>query len=278
MKPRSFKSLMQTPKSQRLAVIAEGLKKLAEHVGSLEQTVQRLDAAGDHRGAAVVAVTVDEEAAKFLMLLDFVRMGDAPQKILTTQLSAIADHHARCLYSYLTNMSPATFGELRGLANHARQSLYLDGPDEIDWIFRNYLIARREDALYVDYVETDEGLQWTSPSDYSVHFASGTSNAVPLVRRLASAGLDTVEALRIVADTWDGIVIEDNTKWVEILRRNNEVLRALVDHRLPSFSFSEQDAAMIADRWTYPLTSLDLSEEKVSRADLEARRESLRGR
>jgi hypothetical protein len=33
-----------------------------------------------------------------------------------------------------------------------RQALYLDGPEDVDWIFRNAIEQRREEAIYVYYI------------------------------------------------------------------------------------------------------------------------------
>jgi AbiV family abortive infection protein len=273
MKPRSAKSLMQVPKADRPAVLAEGLTLLAEHVANLERCVALLDRAGESRGASVVAVTADEEAAKFLILLDFARMGDAQDKDLSEHLSRFANHQARCMYCYLTDFSPATFGELRGLANLARRSHYLDGPEGLEWTFRNYLIARREEALYVDYVDSDDGPRWISPSASGVSWPSGTSGAVPLVRHLALAGLTTVEGLRILDDRWSGVEIDDATHWVTVEKINAGVLGDLQDAGLSDSTLEPTHFRHITDRWTYPLFHLDLREIEVKPAELADQRE-----
>jgi AbiV family abortive infection protein len=274
MRPRSAKSLLQVAKGDRPAVLAEGLTLLAEHVATLERSVRLLDDAGEHRGAAVVAVTANEEAAKFLILVDFARMGDATDTELSMQLSRFANHQARCLYCYLSDFSPATFGELRNLANLARRSHYLDGPEGLEWTFRNYLIARREEALYVDYVDADDGSTWISPAGGEPSWPRGTSGAVPLVRHLALAGLTTVEGLRILDDRWSGVAIDDSTHWVAVEQLNADVLGDLqdagtVDSRLEATHFR-----YIADRWTYPLFHLDLREIPVKPAELADQRQA----
>lgn len=274
MRPRSAKSLLQVAKAERPAVLAEGLTLLAEHVATLERSVALLDQAGESRGAAVVAVTADEEAAKFLILLDFARMGDADDKELGEQLSRFANHQARCLYCYLTDFSPATFSELRVLADLARRSHYLDGPEGLEWTFRNYLIARREEALYVDYVRTDDGPTWISPAANELGWPSGTSGAVPLVRHLALAGLTTVAGLRILDDRWSGVAIDDSTHWVAIEQINTEVLSDLQEAGLADSSLEAAHSRFIADRWTYPLFHLDLREIEVKPAELAVQRQA----
>jgi hypothetical protein len=40
-------------------------------------------------------------------------------------------------------MRPADFREVRERINWLRRSHYLDGPNDVDWIFRNQLFSQR---------------------------------------------------------------------------------------------------------------------------------------
>jgi hypothetical protein len=45
---------------------------------------------------------------------------------------------------------PADVAKVRGYADSLRRTLYLDGPNEVDRIFRNVVEAEREESLYAD--------------------------------------------------------------------------------------------------------------------------------
>jgi hypothetical protein len=49
-------------------------------------------------------------------------------------------------------MRPGTLAELQEYVDNHREEFYLDGPNDVDWIFRNEVLEGREGALYVDYV------------------------------------------------------------------------------------------------------------------------------
>jgi hypothetical protein len=104
----------------------------------------------------------------------------------------------------MADMHPATYRELIGLVEQLRSSHYLDGPNDVDWIFRNEIEAYREDRLYVDFVETDEGDEWLSPAHWDDEF-NITSGAVRLMAALHLSGFSTTLALSVVADAWEGL-------------------------------------------------------------------------
>jgi hypothetical protein len=77
-----------------------------------------------------------------------------------------------------------------------RRNYYLDGPNDVDWLFRNEIMAEREERLYVDYVETDDGDMWISPRRYDGIGPRYASGAVELVGALSRAGMSNARAFR----------------------------------------------------------------------------------
>lgn len=130
---------MQLAEPERLDAIAEGLGLLAEHVATLRQDVIHLAEADRPRGRAVLAAQSEEEAAKALILLDLVRMDWRDHKAVSRQIGRFYNHLARCIYVDAVQMRPADFREVRERVDWLRQSHYLDGPNDVDWIFRNQL-------------------------------------------------------------------------------------------------------------------------------------------
>ena len=81
-----------------------------------------------------------------------------------------------------------------------RTSHYLDGPNDIDWIFRNEIEARREELLYVDYVSSDNGDRWQSPQQWDIVGIGPPPTAVELVGAMHRTGFSTPAGLQIVTD------------------------------------------------------------------------------
>jgi AbiV family abortive infection protein len=112
------------------------------------------------RGHAALRCHATEEAAKFLVLLDAVRCPRDPRDVLERQLSRFHDHLAKGIYARYCDLEPHTLADADRFTETDRLDFYLDGPNDVDWIFPNSILFARESALYVDYVKTDEGHVW----------------------------------------------------------------------------------------------------------------------
>jgi hypothetical protein len=152
-----------------------------------------------------------------------------------------------------------------------RPSLYLDGPNEVDWIFRNQLIAEREQTLYVDFVDYEDTSEWVTPAAYDREFYAARTAVADLVIA-DKLGITRREGLDVVADAWVGRSIADSSHWQEILRINRRVLDEVVPIGAPTADASTQDASLVLDRWGFPMGSLDLRQSQVDREALERQR------
>jgi hypothetical protein len=169
VRPRSTHFIASLPKTERLPAIAEGLRLVAEHALGMESAAASQTGPFSERAAAAIRVISDEEAGKFLILLDAVRSTLGDQQTLAKQLGRCGDHLAKGIYERMVTLRPATFGELVGYIDDLRASHYLDGPNDVDWIFANRIETEREERLYVDYVKTDEGPEmWLTPARYDI--------------------------------------------------------------------------------------------------------------
>jgi AbiV family abortive infection protein len=275
MGPKALKRLMQLPRQERPARIAEGLELLAAQVANLEEDLSLLAEAERWRGLDILSAQADEEAAKALILLDFVRMDPGDEEALARQLGRFSEHRARCIYVEMAEMSPADFAEVERLVDSMRASHYLDGPNDVDWIFRNQLLARREESLYVDYVHEEEGDRWVTPASNDVFLYPPTAARV---RRLVGAfhrlGVMSVEGLTVVGDRWSPIMLQEQTHWQEVLPINRAVVEELIDRDLVTAQATSEDADLAIHHWPFPMGNLDLSQEKVDISELEAQRAS----
>jgi len=140
-----------------------------------------------------------------------------------------------------------------------RRTLFLDGPNDVDWIFRNRILQDREDVFYVDYVESDGKRVWVEPTPPIVlgkRFVEPPSCS--LATRLSDAGFDSPEALKVIAEIWRGVGFVPESHWQECHNRNLETLEALNDKTLLTAE-GVDNAANIAWDWLFPLQAVDLS-------------------
>jgi hypothetical protein len=82
-----------------------------------------------------------------LILLDLVRLGWRDHSKVKAQISPFYDHLGRCIYVEVLESRPADFAEVRRMVEDMRQAYFLDGPNDVDWIFRNELLSSREEGL-----------------------------------------------------------------------------------------------------------------------------------
>jgi hypothetical protein len=230
---------------------------VAEHVATLEHAATQQEGPAAARAAAAIRAIADEEAGKFLVLLDVARGARTSAQVKARQLRRAGDHLAKGIYARAAEMRPASYGELLSYVNTLRQSHYLDGPNDVDWIFRNEIEAAREEHLYVDFVESDDGDVWVSPSRFDDIGFTSQPDATELVGALQRAGLCSPDALAAVVDVWHDFTPRPETHWVENERLSIETLgRIEVATGEP---IADSDITRIVRTWTFPLYQADLA-------------------
>lgn len=275
MRPRAIPDLLNRPTAERFGLIAEGMGHLVEHVDALKASVEALDIDG-FRGQPILHAVMGEEAAKVLILLDVVRGGWSDQTRARQRLRGFSDHFVRGMYQRVAAINPGTFREVRDYVETLRPAFYLDGPNDADWIFRNEIESARELAFYVDYVQEEEGHRWVTPRGGlypSLKWpATITSDLIAAMSRI---GLLSAAGLAIVSRRWEGVVVEDHTTFAEHYALISDAIGDLIDAKLLSDSASQNDVNKVADRWPFPLTSLDLTRIDVSSDELDRQRERI---
>lgn len=278
MKPRNFVALLNAPKAERLAVIAKGLELLAEHVGALRDDLVHMQEVGRSRSAAVIDGLASEEAAKMLILLDVVRMGWTDVEAVREQLKCLHNHLARGIYGKVVAGRPADLAEVRGYTESLRRSLYLDGPNDVDWIFRNSVDSEREENLYVDYVTYEGGSFWTTPATRtdltSAAWPDMVSTVIDLALSLHRFGCTSEKGLKIIAKEWGGVAVEDDTHWSEIEAINKKILQQLDASGLCNNDLTQADVRLALEHWTFPLGGVDLTPIKVTVTELQDERDN----
>ncbi|MHA7284571.1 AbiV family abortive infection protein [Arthrobacter sp. TMS2-4] len=273
--------MVQTPVNQRFKVLAEGLELLADNLATLGVDAATLNDSRRDRGGAVLRIFAEEEAAKVIILLDLARAGWHDNSVVKACTSRFYDHLARGLYVRAYDGSPADLAEVRRYIDFLRQKFYLDGPMDVDWIFANEVTTAREERLYVDYKEEEGGIfRWSGPAERSaMHDApfshpTPAANIVELVAAMHHIGLLTEDGLSLIRDTWDSVVIDDGMRWNEVEDLNRQVLAQLPFVQERELIGEDGEAvATVIRHWSFPLNSLDLVEDEVEVADLQAQRE-----
>jgi len=278
VKPKGLKQLNRVPPGERLAVLAEGAQLIAASIDVLMTDMTSIEQAGRHQSAAVLRSFAEEEAAKILIMLDLARSGWKDHAVLNTAAKSFYDHLARGLYVRAYDGSPADLAEVRRMVDLWRRRFYLDGPNDVDWIFGNEVFAEREERLYVDLVEgEDGGFRWTGPAARAAIFEGPQGIRFPVSRavRLAGAmhriGLLTERGLSATRTTWDGITHTDKTHWQEVRALNVAVLKQLLDGT--ATEGLANDVRFVCEHWIFPLTTLDLTLSDVAIEDLGRKRD-----
>jgi hypothetical protein len=266
---RSFVRLGDLPDEKLFPELETGLALLVKNTACLADAASALSASGQLRPARILASHAEDEAGKFLLLMDAAR---CPRDRLRGHLKRAGHHLPRLLYAETAKLSPATFEELVGYLNGHRESHYLDGHVGVEWIFRNSLLYWREQALYVDYVEMEGGAcQWEDPDRFE--FLAGRPHmfAADLVSALAQAGLSRAPALEVIASAWRSFIPADAT---HITENRDMVHRTLSELESRDLLMGDADTwQRITHDWTFPLWAVDLDERRISKNDLLEQRE-----
>lgn len=128
---RAIHSLASLPHERLCEALAEGLSLLAEHVARLEESHAQLHETKQARAFLALQVLAEEEAAKFMILLDAVRAPRRDQGVKVRQ-RRFHEHLPKGIYVRVYDMSPATYGEVVRFVDMMREKYYLDGPNEVD--------------------------------------------------------------------------------------------------------------------------------------------------
>jgi len=275
MNPRRMHQIRNLPEAQRFQVMAEGLVMMHEHIEYLNQDFEVLCEQGRFRSAAILRAFADEEAAKVMILLDVARAGwGNHQRVEKLLKQAIYHHLSRDLYVRVYEGRPASMQEVREFVNRMREKLYLDGPNSFDWIFRNEIESSREDLLYVDYIETEDGPYWSSPAAQERCVLDMSSTIVNVALALGRLGLLSTEGLKVVREMWHGQDVTDDTHWQEIRRVNQDVLQAY-SSRHDIEEWSREDVYSALEHWCFPLFDVDLRQKQVTTEELSEMRNAL---
>lgn len=270
MRPRAVKDLTQLADTEFFAEVAKGLRLCVANSLQLWRDARTLLMADRPQGFNILSLFVEEEAAKFHILLDAVRCPRQPADVLSRQLGYFNQHLAKGLYAlYYNRFSPADLAEIRRHMDRERKALYLDGPNDVDWVFRNDILRSREESIYVDYVAYADSYveehYWHSPDSRRMRIAlwDRRPKVLEVALALHGIGITRESALALVAGLWRAVLMDDTVKWPALRGFNVRTLEILEEKGLlrtrPNVVYQR-----VADHWLFPLFPLDLQELPVN--------------
>jgi AbiV family abortive infection protein len=273
MKVREAKALGTLPDPKFFAVVSEGIGHVVTNATRLEESARAVREARRPQATRILSLLAEEEAAKGLILLDAVRCPRKEQQIRSRQLGYFNDHLARGIYADLAGARPSDFAELERYAASMRKTHYLDGPNDVDWIFRNQILAEREDAIYVDYMESDGEYSWHAPrDDEMLLMAYMAPPSLRIAQALHAIGLTSPKGLEIVAGIWRKVRVHSALTWHEVRELNLATFSRLQAEGITGGG-DRESASTLVNRWQFPLYPLDLRPDQVDQKDLEEMRE-----
>ena len=258
MRSSAIKDLSQLADPEFFETTAAGLRLIVENVSRLWEGAAALHKTRQSHAARVLSMVAEEEATKVLILIDAIRCPKQPTDRLSRQLGYFNSHLAKGIYARVCGTRPTTFAQLREYVDMERESLYLDGPNDVDWIFRNDVIDKRERMLYVDYVRDNEGHEWSDPSKLYIDNLVPKPPAVLLASYFHDVGFFTADSLAAIADVWRTRKIQCRTRSSELQHANCFTLEHLRSRGL----LREQSSSVrswIIQEWSFPMYDLNLS-------------------
>ena len=136
---RAIGDLEQFADDRLFEALSEGLPLIVDNAASLHESACRLHREGEARASEVMRGFAEEEAAKFLILIDYVRCPRIPERrsqVLKRFYGHVAKriHAEACAYPRIQS-----FEELCEFVESECRPWYLDGPNDVDWIFPTQL-------------------------------------------------------------------------------------------------------------------------------------------
>lgn len=264
MEVKKIKGLCELDDSDLFEEIAQGLELIYENVESIIKSSIFLKQSKHHQGSEILENLGNEEAAKFLILLDAIRCDHKKNSnYFNRQLGYFSGHLARSIYANYCGMSPANFREVRDFIEKEREPYYLDGPEHKNWVYRNTHISKRESCMYVDYVKIEGKHQWISPNNQlmkeSIYGSLSHSSIFILIKALHTTGCTSSEGLKVIASKWRPIEIKDDMSCIELEKINGDILEEL-DKRALLHNINNE-FNILKRHWLYPLYQLDLGEK-----------------
>lgn len=270
MKHRAIKDLIQLNSKDFTKEVSVGLEIIYESCLALHKSSLTLQKNKEYRGARIIESLANEEAAKFLILIDAIRCPNKEQKILSRQLEKFNEHLAKGIYAKMCSWRPDKYSSLSRYIEGELEEYYLDGPEGVEWIFRNPIISKREESMYVDYVQYEENKHdWLTPKRFD-DFEIGNSSynsAVEMIKAFYLSGVSSEESLVLFSEYWRNFDFADETHYQEFKRANEESLKILDEKGLIKEA-PDKCYSLLINEMPFPVYKEPMKMNKISISEL----------
>ena len=266
---KQLRALSNVPFAVRIDTIAEGLPILLRSAETLYAAREAVGASG--RVGQILQGQATEEAAKILILLDYVRCPSNLTARAHGQLSAVYDHGARLIYAQACRWKPVDVEMLRGYVDLTRVSHYVEG-DFGEFILPNWELYTREARLYADLVRSDDGaLVWNDPDDWpeALDLFGLPPAVISVTRALSRLGAFTRRGLAVIHEVWAGTAFQSAEDHSRSDRLIQETVSRLLDEGLATVEATGEDVQTLYSDWQMPMYAIDV---RARAADLETLR------
>ncbi len=256
---RAIQDLCQLQDDRLFEEVSTGVGHIIEVVNRLDAAALTLSEAGQEHPARILGNLAEEEAAKVLILVDVVRCPQAQSKERNRLLGYFYNHLAKGIYAEVCSWHVMDFAELKRYVDINCEPYYLDGPNEVDWIFYNPILQRREDKIYVNYVR--EGREdgehgWVCPRNEELPLLRyRTREVIQLARALYRVGVTAPEGLIVVAEVWRSVEVTPEFGNERLAQLNSQTLDKLEKRGVPREA-RDDDYTCVRERWPFPLYPL----------------------
>jgi AbiV family abortive infection protein len=266
MQPRRVYDLASLCDSELFFKLAEGMLLCLQNALRLWRHARWLFIHDFTQSAMVIKLLAEEEAAKFHILLDAAR---CPREHIGKHLRRFNQHLARGLYVRYYEFTVMPLSEAEKYLRIERAAYYLDGPNDIDWIFRNDIERCREETMYVDYCKYsdahEEKWEWRAPEPKKYRALPSVPPHVPGIIEAAlllkKCGLATPEGLRVTACFWRTIQRPTDLSLEEIRQTSENILNIIHSAQPPRRV--QKLIPRVIESWRPPLWPLDLSRIEI---------------
>jgi len=260
MRTKAIKDLVQLDETNFFETIADGIKHILKNASAMLEDAEILYKQNHQRGNSVLQALANEEAAKVLILIDAVRCPKKLKENLSKQLSWFNHHLAKGIYSEACYWKMESYGELLEAVESEREKYYLDGPNDIDWIFFNRILGEREETIYVDYVEIEGNYFWQFPKD-SQFLNKPVSCALDLCMSMKELGILTPIGLKEMSNYWEGIQITEDFHYMKLRELYLDMIYLFVEKGIIQNS-EGRHVSCILESWQFPMYLLDFTLSK----------------
>lgn len=254
---------------ERLRFLAEGLPLIAASAINYWRAAKSVK--DQPREAEILVRNAEEEAAKALILMDIVR---CPPKRAAAHAGKLMgyfyNHLARMIWADMCGAFVDTPAEIQHYVDMDRTSHYLDGPNDVDWIYSNSKLHRREAQLYVDIESDDSGrLRWSSP-DSGLAVLVFEPAAVQAADALLELGAFSLDGLKAISKIWAQEYFEVDSTTATAKQLTEQTIAALIEAKLPAETATNGHVQALRRFWPMPMYNIDFTLIDVDVADLRA--------